>query len=74
VKNSSTLWEKVKIINIAAPKKYSLNCGPFGSNLVSRDYQPEGVPVIRGTNLSSYSCFSFENLDPKLRLKSIFSV
>lgn len=26
--------------------------GPFGSTLVGRDYVPEGVPVIRGGNLS----------------------
>ncbi|WP_313491163.1 hypothetical protein, partial [Dermacoccus nishinomiyaensis] len=25
--------------------------GPFGSNLVSDDYRPSGVPVIRGANM-----------------------
>jgi restriction endonuclease S subunit len=29
--------------------------GPFGSSLVTKDYQPSGVPVIRGKNLSSMS-------------------
>lgn len=36
--------------------------GPFGSKLVSRDYVPDGVPVIRGANLPSDNRFSFENL------------
>jgi len=31
--------------------KRGLVGGPFGSSLVSNDYVPEGVPVIRGTNL-----------------------
>ncbi len=35
--------------------------GPFGSNLVSNDYRPDGVPVIRGVNLSTESKFSFKN-------------
>ncbi len=38
--------------NIAAPRKNALVGGPFGSNLVSRDYVSIGVPVIRGENLS----------------------
>jgi type I restriction enzyme S subunit len=36
--------------------------GPFGSKLVSRDYVPEGVPVIRGGNLPTDSRFSLEDL------------
>lgn len=36
--------------------------GPFGSDLVSADYVPEGVPVIRGTNLPSASKLSLDNL------------
>ena len=32
--------------------------GPFGSNLTTRDYVDEGVPVIRGNNLPFDSCFS----------------
>ena len=55
-------WNKVKIQEISSPKKYSLAGGPFGSNLVSRDYVPEGVPVIRGINLPKDALFSFENL------------
>ncbi len=33
-------------------KKYGLVDGPFGSNLPASDYTSEGIPVIRGTNLS----------------------
>lgn len=37
--------------DIAAPIRNALVGGPFGSDLVSRDYVPSGVPVIRGTNM-----------------------
>jgi type I restriction enzyme S subunit len=40
---------KVTLSDVAAMK--GLVGGPFGSSLVSNDYQPTGVPVIRGTNL-----------------------
>jgi type I restriction enzyme, S subunit len=36
---------------IAAPTRNALVGGPFGSDLVSKDYVPSGVPVIRGTNM-----------------------
>ncbi len=47
---------------IKAAKKYALNGGPFGSKLVTKDYVPTGVPVIRGTNLSKGTYFSFKDL------------
>jgi len=37
--------------DVAAPGRNGLVGGPFGSNLVSRDYVAHGVPVIRGTNM-----------------------
>ena len=37
--------------DVAAPSRNALVGGPFGSDLVSRDYVPTGVPVIRGTNM-----------------------
>jgi type I restriction enzyme, S subunit len=37
--------------DIAAPIKNALVGGPFGSNLVSADYVPVGIPVIRGQNM-----------------------
>lgn len=40
-----------KIRELAVPG--GLVGGPFGSNLVSADYAPEGVPVIRGENLGN---------------------
>ncbi len=42
---------KCKVSDIAAPIKNALVGGPFGSNLVSRDYHSFGIPVIRGQNL-----------------------
>ena len=44
-------WEDTVVANIAAPKRNALVGGPFGSNLVSRDYVEDGVPVIRGQNM-----------------------
>ena len=43
----------VKIKEIAAKTKYSLSSGPFGSNLTSKHYEPDGVIVLRGTNVTS---------------------
>ena len=39
------------VADIASPTKNALVGGPFGSDLVSKDYVPSGVPVIRGTNM-----------------------
>lgn len=44
-------WPSVKVDSIRAATRYSLVGGPFGSNLTTRDYVEDGVPVIRGTNL-----------------------
>lgn len=44
-------WRETTILEIAASIKNALVGGPFGSNLVSRDYVPVGVPVIRGQNM-----------------------
>jgi len=41
------------VADIAAPIKNAVVGGPFGSNLVSKDYVEEGVPVIRGQNMGS---------------------
>lgn len=40
-----------RLSEIACPS--GLVGGPFGSSLVSADYQPSGVPVIRGENLNA---------------------
>lgn len=39
------------VADIASPVKNSLVGGPFGSDLVTKDYVASGVPVIRGTNM-----------------------
>jgi type I restriction enzyme S subunit len=44
-------WRQVKAGDVAAPERNALVGGPFGSNLVSRDYVDYGVPVIRGQNM-----------------------
>ena len=46
-------WPVVTIGQIASPGKNALVGGPFGSDLVSRDYVEHGVPVIRGANMGS---------------------
>ncbi|CAB3795501.1 hypothetical protein LMG28614_04188 [Paraburkholderia ultramafica] len=45
--------ELVTIEAIAAPTRNAIVGGPFGSDLVSKDYAPTGVPVIRGQNMGS---------------------
>ncbi len=43
--------ETVLVESIASSAKNSVVGGPFGSNLVSKDYVSDGVPVIRGQNM-----------------------
>jgi len=45
-------WRECSVAELASTKRNAIVGGPFGSNLVSRDYTPQGVPVIRGQNLS----------------------
>jgi type I restriction enzyme S subunit len=40
-----------KVVDVAAVERNALVGGPFGSDLVSRDYVPFGIPVIRGANM-----------------------
>jgi type I restriction enzyme S subunit len=44
-------WGRFIVADIAAPIKNALVGGPFGSNLVSKDYVEIGIPVIRGKNM-----------------------
>ncbi len=46
-------WIEATIDDIIASSRNAIVGGPFGSNLVSRDYVPEGVPVIRGQNMGN---------------------
>lgn len=43
--------ENFLLEDLAAPVKNAIVGGPFGSNLVSKDYVESGVPVIRGQNM-----------------------
>ncbi len=50
-------WDLVKTIDVASGNKYSCVGGPFGSNLVTKDYiESPGVPVTRGNNLTIGGC------------------
>jgi type I restriction enzyme S subunit len=50
-----TEWAKGTLRDVAAPK--GLVGGPFGSSLGAKDYVDDGVPVIRGGNLSTRGAF-----------------
>jgi type I restriction enzyme S subunit len=45
-------WSHTNVSGIASRARNAIVGGPFGSDLVSRDYVEDGVPVIRGQNLS----------------------
>lgn len=44
-------WTLSTVDSIRSEERYSLVGGPFGSELTTRDYVEDGVPVIRGSNL-----------------------
>ncbi len=50
-------WPVVTLDSIKADVPYACVGGPFGSNLTSKHYVDEGVPVIRGQNLGGSGCF-----------------
>lgn len=45
-------WKKCTVEEIASTDKHALSTGPFGSAISSKYFQTDGVPVIRGGNLS----------------------
>jgi type I restriction enzyme S subunit len=49
----SSEWPIVSIEEIAAKQPSALATGPFGSSISAKYFQDEGVPVIRGSNLSA---------------------
>lgn len=51
-------WTVANLDTIKARQPYAMNGGPFGSKLCTRDYVAEGVPVIRGSNLSESGRFN----------------
>lgn len=46
-------WRRARVDELKASGDYTCVGGPFGSNLTSKDYVGEGVPVIRGANLGA---------------------
>ena len=50
-------WAKVKVDNITSANKGAIAIGPFGSRMKSDCYVAEGIPVIRGLNISSAKLF-----------------
>ena len=54
-------WRTAKLVDVAAKKRWAMNGGPFGSKLSTKHYSDSGVPVIRGTNISGSSKFSFDD-------------
>ncbi|MDF7806066.1 restriction endonuclease subunit S [Pontiellaceae bacterium B12219] len=49
----SSEWKRYNVSELLSMERNALVGGPFGSDLVSKDYKPSGVPVIRGTNMGS---------------------
>jgi len=45
-------WTKVTVNDLKAPFEHALATGPFGSSISARFFQEDGIPVIRGSNLS----------------------
>lgn len=45
-------WKETTLGNIAAKGGHGLVDGPFGSNLPASSYMADGIPVIRGSNLT----------------------
>jgi len=67
-------WVDCTVGEIAAREKNALVGGPFGSDLVSKDYVSFGVPVIRGENLTVGRCvggdFVFVTADKATKLSA----
>ena len=61
-------WERIKIEQLQANQKGAIAIGPFGSRMKSDCYVPYGIPVVRGTNISSGPDFKgeFVYISPEL--------
>lgn len=55
-------WRETSIEEIAAPSRYAVIGGPFGSALGRKDYVDNGVPVIRGAQLTGPASFTHDDL------------
>src|SRR3990172_9549555 len=45
-------WRKLKVDDIRASQKGSIVSGPFGSNIGKKFFVKNGIPLIRGNNLT----------------------
>ena len=45
-------WQEMTVEDLKAPIENALATGPFGSSISAKFFQGDGVPVIRGSNLS----------------------
>ncbi len=45
-------WESLSVCAIASSTRNAIVGGPFGSDLVAKDYVTHGIPVVRGQNMS----------------------
>jgi len=66
-------FDLIRLGELAAAVPNAIAAGPFGSNLVGKDYVPSGVPVIRGQNLQGKLIggeFVFVSEEKALSLKS----
>lgn len=53
-------WPTGTVESVAAPDPTAIAIGPFGSRMKADCYVADGVPVIRGTNVSSGRAFRGE--------------
>lgn len=53
-------WPKVKIDDLKAQSAAAIAIGPFGSRMKADCYEPTGVPVVRGLNISDTKRLSGE--------------
>jgi len=47
-----TGWRETTLAELASPDRHALATGPFGSAISSKHFVEDGVPVLRGSNLS----------------------
>ena len=45
-------WKIARLEELAAPAKSAMATGPFGSAVSSKNFRSQGIPMLRGSNLS----------------------
>lgn len=46
-------WRKATVDQIKSPERHACVAGPFGSSISSKYFTSDGVPIIRGSNLTA---------------------